>query len=540
MFSRHIYSIQLAIAFLCASILSPILLIPHTFAATDPITVTAQTTTETFPTGIDFQVSVQDSTNIITNATLILSTSQPRYLQTERTVPVTTPQQILTLHWHEDTTNNNFIYAGTIINYKWQFNDNAGHLHIQSQQTLVVIDNRFAWQHLTQGLVQVNWYGQSSDFGQIVLSQSLNSVRRISANLGGTLLHSINLWVYQSANDFHGSLPPEVHEWVGGIAFPSLDEASIVADSPNADTLVRDMPHELTHLIFHQLTEQGITAPLWFDEGLAVYNQTYHEPEMTQHFKQALATHSLLRLNTISYTFPNDADAAYLAYAQSWNLVGYMYDIFGQAKMAKLIMLMGRPTGLFNEDLKQALGEDQIHLENQWHVQLNQPPVLTPADITQSKSQSSHGTIPGPIATHDMYTPLLVFVGLLLIILPVSGLSGLLVYQRRRRQRDLATPQAQQTQQIINTTPPPYTSVTTQSYGPWLPPYSQQQQSPAQLPMPFESYGDMTIPPISHIDTTRAYTDPTQYTAQQEQFPQSSTPGQEYTSQPPPKQVSQE
>lgn len=532
MSSWRVYLLQVVVAFFCASVLSPMLFTAHASAATDPITITSQTATETFPKGIDFQVSVLDSTATISDATLILSSTKPRYLQVERSVSVATPQQTLTLRWHEDTTTaDSFIYPGTTINYKWQFHDNADHWHTQDLQALTVIDNRFNWQHLSQGQVQINWYSQSPDFGQAVLTQALNNVKRISRNLGGVLLHPVSLWVYQTPEDFRGSLPPGVHEWVGGIAFPPLDEASIVVDSLNADTLIRDMPHELTHLVFHQLTAQGILAPLWFDEGMAVYNQTYQESDMLQTFKHALTTHTLLRLNTISYTFPADADAAYLAYAQSWKLIGYMYTTFGQAKMAKLITLMNGTTTEFNEDLKLALGEDQIHLENAWRVQLNQPSVLTPADMAQSTPQASNAPLPHLVGSTDATTPLLIFAGFLLILLPITGLSGFFVLQRRRQRKDLL---AQQAQQVVATTFPPY------GYRPYQP-YQQYAQPQQQMrpSMPFESYGSGMTPPNPYGNTAQSYTDPTHYT--QQQFPpQSPQQGQEFMSQQPPKQAPQE
>ena len=150
------------------------------------------------------------------------------------------------------------------------------------------------------------------------------------------MLHPLNLWVYETADDFHGALAPNSYEWVGGIAFPTLSEAFISVSGSSDTTLIRDMPHELTHLVFHQLIAQGILAPTWFDEGLAVYNQQYHEPEMAARLDEALASHTLLRLSNISFSFPADANAAYLAYAQSWNMIGYMYNTFGQPKMARL------------------------------------------------------------------------------------------------------------------------------------------------------------------------------------------------------------
>jgi hypothetical protein len=292
------------------------------------------------------------------------------------------------------------------------------------------------------------------------------------------------------------------------------------------------MPHELTHLVFHQLTAQGILAPLWFDEGMAVYNQTYQEPDMIQTFKHALTTHTLLRLNTISYTFPADANAAYLAYAQSWKLIGYMYTTFGQAKMAKLITLMNGTTTEFNEDLKQALGEDQIHLENQWRVQLNQSSVLTPADMAQSTPQTANDPLPHPLGSGDTTTPLLLFVGFLLVLLPITGLSGFFVLQRRRQRKDLL---AQQAQQIITTTFPPY------GYGPYQPyqHYGAPPQQQARPTMPFESYGSGMMPPSSYNAATQSYMDPSRFI--QQQFPpQSPQPRQDYPSQQPPKQAPQE
>ncbi len=520
MFSWRVYLLQMVVAFFCASVLSPILFVTSASAATDPITITSQTVTETFPKGIDFQVSVRDNLGMIVGATLMLSSQNPHYMQMQRVVPVTTPQQTLTLHWHEDTTSSsNFIYPGTTLDYYWQFYDKTTQAYFQGQHSaFTVSDNRFSWQHLTQGLVQVNWYSQSTDFGQAILSQALNSVKRIRGNLGGTLLHPVNLWVYQTPEDFRGSLPPGVHEWVGGIAFPSLDEASIVVDSLNADTLIRDMPHELTHLVFHQLIAQGILAPLWFDEGMAVYNQIYREPDMLQAFNHALATHTLLRLNTIVYTFPADANAAYLAYAQSWELIGYMYTTFGQAKMARLITLMDSTTTEFNADLKQALGVDQIHLENSWRVQLGQSSVLTSADTLQSTPQASNSSLPHPIGGDDASSPILLFAGLLLVLLPIVGLSSFFVLRRRRQHKDF---QALQAQHVLATTFSSYGYGPYQPYGPQQPP----------IIMPFESYGDG--------ETTQSYIDSVHYT--QPPYPsQSMQPHQTNTSQQPPTQAPQE
>ena len=288
-----------------------------------------------------------DTETAITQATITITTKVPTYSQQTYDVPVSTPEQNLQLNWQDDISGSKFLFSGTPLMYSWMFHDKNDHWFTESTQNITVIDSRFQWQHLSQGELQVYWYGQGTDFGQIVLSQALDNIRRISANLGGGPTSPITLWVYQTSDDFRGALPPNTFEWVGGLAYPPLHEAFVVVDSPNADTLVRDMPHELTHVIFHELVPLNDLVPTWFDEGLAVYNQIYHEPEMLQSFDDALKTHSLLPLDSLADGFPADSNKAYLAYAESWQFISYMYNTFGISKMAHFIHLMNNPSGAF-------------------------------------------------------------------------------------------------------------------------------------------------------------------------------------------------
>ena len=442
MFSWHTRLLRFLFLYLCICILSPLLFSSHAlaYANADPITITSQTDTISFPKGIDFQMSAQDAAGAITRATLLIIYNSEGY-QAQRVVNPPNPSQSVTLSWHENTTGNGFAPPGTQISYFWRLQDNTGHTYTEAAQNFTVIDNRFTWQHLSQGLLQVNWYNQSTTFGQAVLDQASTNLKRISANLGGELQHPINLWVYKTEEDFHSSLPPDTQEWVGGIAFPTLNQATVVVDTLTANTLIRDMPHELTHLVFHQLTEQGILAPTWIDEGLAVYNQLYREPEMTRRLKDGLNTHSLLRLSDITMHFPADADKAYLAYAQSWNLVDYMYNTFGKAKMAALIRAMNNSRSDFEGDVTRALGVDLPHLENQWHLYLNQPAILSSTQA-QPASQAVSNQVTPPTMT-DSNAPFLLLLGGLLILLPIIGMGGLFAYQRRSREKAVTIQGAQ-------------------------------------------------------------------------------------------------
>jgi len=469
-------------------------------AASDPITVTSQRVVVHFPGSIDFSMAAKDIARPIVQATLYITLKEPPYtFSKEHAVNISRPAQAITTLWHEDTSGDNFHTPGTLVEYDWVLLDSANNYHTTPSIDFKTSDTRYSWQHLTQGMLQVNWYDRPGDFGQLLLDRATNSLNHISQVLGGGLLHPINLWVYASNQDFHGALAPGSYEWVGGEAHPALLEAYISVNDANDDTLVRDMPHELTHLVFHQLSAQGPVAPTWFDEGLAVYNQFFHEPEMIARFQQGLSSKSLLRLYRISDNFPADGDLAYLAYAQSWNLIDYMYTTFGHAKMAQLIKKMNDSQADFGEDLTQALGLDQDHLENQWLLHLGQPGILRPDQMTPTP-QSPLQTSQSQTATTDSTALVFITAGSLLILLPIIGILAILIYQRRKRQQLLAmeTPK-----QFLNTP-----------------------QAPRQVDSSARYAGSLHFRPSNPVYAPREFL---HYPASQPQAPQPNPPAQNQT-----------
>lgn len=553
-----IFPVRLLVLCLLVSFFAPVAVISSTlaFAASNPITITSQTDTIHFPQSLDFQMSARDGTSTITKAIIYIQYgySVDGTFPTQRVAKLT-PGHTVTVDWHENTTGTNFLPAGTSVSYYWLLYDNNGNSYTGQKQQFHTIDTRFPWQHLTQGFLQVNWYNRPQDFGQNILGQASTAVTRISHTLGGGLKAPINLWVYQTDQDFHGSLSPDTHEWVGGIAFPTLEEASIVVMDTSDETLVRDMPHELTHLIFHQLIGEGSYPPTWFDEGLAVYNQQYHEAEMTSRLQQALNTHTLLPLNQISLDFPADANQAYLAYAQSWNLVSYMYSTFGQPKMGALIQQMSDQRTDFGRDLELVLNMDQDHLENQWHLALHQPPTL-PADELTPTPQPKHTTQPVQVTITDNNSSLLISVGIALVLLPLAGITFIFINQRRKRQKTLAVQTAQQIVSANRQAPQvlpqqqPYAQPQRQPYPPKAaypnypayqpyPPNSQLPHTPVSPPQEWSPSYPTADPGRSNGNGAYSQSRPQVPQVPQSQ-PQPFVPGQEYLNQPPRKQAPQE
>ena len=486
---RHYRSLLLALC-LCTLLLSPAAFAPrHAQASSSPITVSSRTYIVNFPHYIDISVSASDPIGMIVKASLdiVLSDNSPQELHN---VPIGKVGHTISTTWRENTSGGNFVPPGSHVFYFWQFWDSAGNTLTDTPQKFATTDTRFnPWQHLSQGLLEVNWYNRPLDFGRVMLAQASDSIKHISSVLGGGLIHPINLWIYETIDDFHGSLAPGAYEWVGGVAFPMLDEASIVAVSTSDHTLVRDMPHELTHLIFHQLTGNRIDLPTWFDEGLAVYNQIYHESDMSLRFNKALQAQALLRLDDISLDFPANADQAYLAYAESWNLVDYMYSTFGQPRMAQLIKDLGNVSTDVSADFQQALGVDELHLENQWRLHLHQPWVIPPDQLTPVPQAVT--PVKQNATTVDTSSWLLLGLGVLFVVGAMSTLVVLVLFSVRRSraaaaQANTANPagrQQQGNQAIAYPYPDPSTYMHTSMYASPAPPSDvQNQEYPANPP----------------------------------------------------------
>jgi len=399
MLSRKICSLFFIGCSLCSVCLFFPATIPAVYASSspisNPITLASHAYRIAFPQYINFTAMAVDTSSSITTANLFItfnvtfnnagemydSSGTPE----QHSVPIAHPAQTVSLSWQEHTDGSTFFAPGTQVDYYWRLQDSAGNAFTEAQQQFITTDSRFTWSHLSQGVLQVNWYNQPPSFGAALLSDGANAITRISHVLGGIPHTLVNLWVYSSDSDFHGALPPNIYEWVGGIAYPLLDEAVVVVANTSDTTVIRDMPHELTHIIFYQLTAQGIEVPVWFNEGLAVYNQSYHEQDMTDRFNQALNTHTLIRLSDLQTRFPASSDQAELAYAQSWHLVSYMFKIFGGTRMQQFIQNLDNPNTTFDQDMTQAFGMDSVHLENQWRLSLNQPAILSPQQPNQPK-----------------------------------------------------------------------------------------------------------------------------------------------------------
>lgn len=400
------------------------------------ITITSETQSDIYPSQITFQVQASDNAGTISGAQLEIAVPQIN-IDHQITVPVPQPGATVSLTYRYDPSSD-YLPPFTPVTYHWTLNDNAQHSLTGADQHFDFVDTRFSWRHLTQGELSVYWYDQNTAYGQNILNTASQEATSIEHDLNGTLTAPIRVLVYATAQDLRGGLPPNAPNWAGGVALIQFDEALIVVGNAQYP-LQRDLPHELTHLIFHEIAGLDCGGcPLWFDEGMAVYHQIYHEPELQATFDDAVRRKALLPFNSIAQQFPQDSNQAELAYAQSWNFIKYLYSsttsysTYTQAKVAQLVDSL--KTTPFADAFQNVFGRSVEQMEDQWRVSLglkpiNSSPASTPSTGGTTSSQPSsaapdQGNGSGPLTA----------IGLGLVLLLLAGLMGAVFIVRRGRQ----------------------------------------------------------------------------------------------------------
>jgi hypothetical protein len=165
-------------------------------------------------------------------------------------------------------------------------------------------------------------------------------------------------------------------EWTGGAAFTGFGIIAIGISPGQVDWGERTLVHELTHLVVHQATFSPYgQLPTWLDEGLAMYNEGELEPYLRPYLQRAISDDKLISVRSLCSPFSAEPEKAYLSYAQSYSLVEYLLDNYGQARMLRLLTLLkqGSP---YDEALTEVYGFDIDGLDSRWRETLADPTVV--------------------------------------------------------------------------------------------------------------------------------------------------------------------
>ena len=341
---------------------------PGPAQAQEPMRIVSERLENQFPEALTFHIEVKGPAKI-TKITLfheLRGTDSPTIAPLEFE-PATRVQAS-----HRWPTQNMTVPPGVPILYHWEIEDEAGNKLVTEEATFTYDDVRFPWKVLEDDEVAVLWYSGDDEWGQKIYDVVSRSLRQLEEALAAQIEFPIRVVVYGNEADFRSAFPP-LRENIGGIAFTENGVTVQVIRMGNESYLVGVIPHEISHLLTHQLTDSPCsTLPAWLDEGLAVYNewsgQSYYEAIV----EQAATEGNLLPLAFIVGNFPRDSERVYLAYGQSYCLVKRLIDEYGGEKLGQYLRMFGEAKTGFDEEaaFEAVYGLPLMDFVNGWRVSL--------------------------------------------------------------------------------------------------------------------------------------------------------------------------
>jgi hypothetical protein len=324
------------------------------------------------------------------------------------------------------------IPPGVEIRYRWRVTEADGDIAESAERGVTWLDTRFQWTEISSPRVTVNAYNGDPAFNQQVLDSAEATIDRLSEQFGAETTKPIRIWVYNSREDFNGTLAPNSETWIVGAAYPWLGLINAVLPPGDEEELGRVIPHEISHQVLFQATKNPFNQPPgWLEEGLATLAQDGGQEMLWRAVEYAAGAGQLDDLAVLNGQFPYDSGDALLAYAQSMSVVSYILDTYGEEKMSELIAVF-REGVTFDEAVQRSLGISLQQLSDDWQAQ-----ALEQAKRERDELDSPATAFTDPGSNGDSgIADLLASGALVMAVVVALGIAGLIRSRRNATQWD--------------------------------------------------------------------------------------------------------
>ena len=361
----------LALTFFLLSLLSPALV-----QAQDELTVLDDSAQVEFPAKLNFNLSVESEVNI-TDIRLHYVVDRAGFAQVTSEVYIEfVPSTFVDAKWTWDTRKTGGLPPGAGVDYWWTVEDASGNKTETTPVRVQFDDNRYHWNSLNKGKATIYWYKGDTSFAQEIMAAAQQALTRLAEDTGAYLEKPAKIYVYANSQDLRGAMIyPQ--EWTGGAAFTRYGIIAIGISSSNLTWGKRAIAHELTHLVIHQMTLNPYSGlPTWLDEGLAMYTEGVLEPGLTAHLNKAIAENNLVSVRSLSSPFSAYTEESLLSYAQSYSLVKFLIENYGQAKMLELLNTFEQGSS-YDGALDKVYGFDMDGMDALWQDYITMPAKIT-------------------------------------------------------------------------------------------------------------------------------------------------------------------
>ncbi|GAB4416449.1 MAG: hypothetical protein Kow002_02230 [Anaerolineales bacterium] len=349
-------------------------------AASSP-SLTNNQATLNFPDSITFRAHI-DASAEITSVVLEYGTQQLTCgTVIAKAFPQFTPGTSISPTWTWEMRQSGSLPPGATIWWRWRYTDATGHETISEQKTVTWLDTEYDWQTVRAESLNLHWYRGDQTFAQSLLDSASAGLARLENDAGLKPEKPIDLYIYGDYEDLRDAILYEP-SWTGGLAFPAHDIV-IIGISPSNLAWGQDaIVHELTHVLVGHLTFSCLgDVPTWLNEGLAVYSEGDLDPSSQNQLDQAISSNSLLSVRSLSAGFSEIADKASLSYSQSYSIVKFLIETYGQDKMDALLAAL-RDGETIDAALLDIYGFDVDGLEDKWRETIGAGPRTVSAQPT--------------------------------------------------------------------------------------------------------------------------------------------------------------
>ncbi len=333
--------------------------------AVDGLVVTGNSAEVDFPAGIIFRLSAQSDAEI-NDIRLHYMVVRMSHAQVISEVHVDfEPDTAIETEWFWDMRKTGGLPPGSGMEYWWTVTDAQGS-RVQTEVVEVrVEDRRHDWQSLTTGKVTLYWYEGDDSFVRELMTTAHQVLLRLAADTGVVLENAVKIYIYANQQALLESMIfPQ--EWTGGVAFTRYGIIAVSISPGRAEWGNRVIAHELTHLVIHQMNFNPYGGlPTWLDEGLAMYAEGEAEPSFADLLVDKAREDELISVRSLASPFSAYAEESILAYAQSYSLVKYLIDNYGQEKMYELLCEFKEGSG-YDVALLKVYGFDMDGLNGLW------------------------------------------------------------------------------------------------------------------------------------------------------------------------------
>jgi|CXWL01.1.fsa_nt_gi hypothetical protein len=187
------------------------------------------------------------------------------------------------------------------------------------------------------------------DFVNTVIESAEDNYKSVLDNIGVPVSQSwsweksINLFIYRDQDDYIKN--GEQAGWSHASTQVGIKTIrTYPSDQGFFDSL---LPHELGHIVLHEYLGEHADIPLWFDEGVAMFQEKAKRVGANKLVKESLENGQFIPLTQLTdmrlYT-NSDSKVVELFYAESASVVNFMFNELGRARFNRLCVELKEQT----------------------------------------------------------------------------------------------------------------------------------------------------------------------------------------------------